>query len=496
MTMNAGGSELVQTGAAPDVDTSHSPTGSAAQAATESIAAAGEEQPSAGPGAGALPGAPIIPASESVSTNSAIDLSDTCVANPAVRIRGITEIGRDGETSRIGSWKPPFEVQRGFEASFKEIFQRAESVRVPMDAVPVPTKSTPYGTIDELFDRLQKAIAAQASLSERASRLLAHWTLSTWFSDALSLAPGVAIVGPGYEGNLVLFALRNFCRYPLMLTRADISSLKNVNWHTTPTLLFYDPSVTKQMASHLGCTATRGHLVSDAGCYRDFFGPKAIYVGEEVSADRIPLFSLQVNVHPTAAACAVEKASRMTEIEVQELQNQLLNYQLKNLVPVYNSEFDASELTSDTRAIANALGACIIDSPGLQSQLISLLAPVEDQRQADRSTGIEAVTLEAILNLCHEGKVQIFVGEIAFEVNRIVEARGERLHYSAETIGHGMKKISLVTRRLGKSGKGLVLDLATLKRAHELAAVYGGVGLEQDENNLHCQLCFANKKVM
>jgi len=32
-----------------------------------------------------------------------------------------------------------------------------------------------------------------------------------------------------------------------------------------------------------------------------------------------------------------------------------------------------------------------------------------------------------------------------------------------------------------------------MKQAHELAAVYGGAGLEQDENNLHCPLC-AEKK--
>jgi hypothetical protein len=362
-----------------------------------------------------------------------------------------------------------------------------------MDAVPAPTESTPYGTTDELFDRLQKALAVQACLSERASRLLAYWTLSTWFPDALSLAPGLTIVGPGYEGDLILCALRNFCRYPLMLTRADISSLKNVNWHTTPTLLFYDPNVTKQMASLLGCTATRGHLVGDAGCYRDFFCPKALYLGEEASADRIPLCSLQVNVHPTAAACAMEKASRLTEIEVQELQNELLNYRLRNLVRVYNSEFDASTLTSDTRAIANALGACVVDSPKLQTELIALLTPAESQRQADRSTSLEAVTLEGTLNLCHEGKAQILVGEIAAEVNRIVQARGERLHYSAETIGHQLKKVGLSTRRLGKAGKGLVMDLATMTRAHELAAVYSGVGLNQEGNNLHCQLCIENK---
>jgi hypothetical protein len=115
------------------------------------------------------------------------------------------------------------------------------------------------------------------------------------------------------------------------------------------------------------------------------------------------------------------------------------------------------------------------------------------QDQADRSTGIEAVTLEATLNLCHQSKAQILVGEIANEVNRIAQARGERLHYSAETIGHRLKKVGLSTRRLGKAGKGLAMNLATMTRVHYLAAVYGGVGLDQDKNNLHCPLCTERK---
>ncbi len=60
-------------------------------------------------------------------------------------------------------------------------------------------------------------------------------------------------------------------------------------------------------------------------------------------------------------------------------------------------------------------------------------------------------------------------------------------------IGHSLKKIGLSTRRLGKAGRGLVMDLATMTRVHELAAVYGGAGLEQDENNLHCPLCTETK---
>ncbi len=465
-TTNTNGSEFSQAGAHANVNGSSDPMESDTPSPEDPLATTYVEEPSTGPGN-----------------------SDSCVTNPVVRISGITEIGRDSKTSKLGSWKPAFEVQKGYEASFAEICERAESVLFPADAVPAPTASTPYGAADELFDRMQKAIAAQTCLSEPASRLLAHWTLSTWFADALPLAPGLAIVGPGYEGEQVLCALRNFCRYPLMLMRADINSLKNVNWHATPTLLFHDPSLTKQMASLLGCTATRGHLVGDGGYYRDFFGAKAVYLGEEVSADRIPLCSVQVNVHPIAAARAIDKASRLTEVEVQKLQNELLNYRLKNLVRVYNTEFDASTLTSDTRAIANSLGACVVDSPKLQSELITLLTPVQCQREADRSTGIEAVTVEAALNLCHAGRQELLAGEIAIEVNRIQKARGERLSYSAERVGHSLKKVGLYTRRLGKAGRGLVLDLATMVRLHELAAVYGGAGLDLDEKNLHCHLC-------
>jgi hypothetical protein len=178
---------------------------------------------------------------------------------------------------------------------------------------------------------------------------------------------------------------------------------------------------------------------------------------------------------------------------VQGLRNQLQRYRCQNLVRVYNSDFDACGLTSDTRAIAAALGACIVDSPKLQSELITLLTPAESQHQTDRSTSLEAVTLEATLNLYHEGKTQILVGEIAAEINQIVHARGERLQYSAEAIGRRLKKVGLVTRRLGKAGKGLTMDLATVTQVHELAAAYGGVGLDQDENNLHCPLCSENK---
>src|SRR5208283_324991 len=55
-------------------------------------------------------------------------------------------------------------------------------------------------------------------------------------------------------------------------------------------------------------------------------------------------------------------------------------------------------------------------------------------------------------------------------------------------VGHLLKKAGLITRRLGKAGRGLVMGLATMTRTHELAAAYSGAGLDQEENNLHCPL--------
>jgi hypothetical protein len=489
----ANGAEFPGTGAPPDVNPTVGPSELTAPTSAGPALTPSADELTTGPGAEAPATPSNNAASAGASTNSVTSHSQSFSSKPVTKVKVIKELARNSDYTST-YWKPPFEVPEGCESSIEAIVRRTALVRSPLAAIPLPNDSAPYGTTDELFGRLKNAIAAQASVSAQTSALLSYWTLSTWFSDGLSLTPGLVIVGPAHEGGLVLRALRNFCHYPLMLTRADIPSMERANWNTTPTLLLYAPNISKQMVTNLGCSSARGYMINSGGRYKDFYGPKGIYLGEEVPVDRIPRCSLQVRLLPTAPAFAMHQ-SPLTEATVQDLQNQLQEYRCKNLVRVNNSNFDASLLTSDTRAIANALGACVIDSPGLQSQLISFLTPVEYQREADRSTCLEAVMLEATLNLCHQGKAKIMVGEIATEFNQIGHARGERLVYSATKIGHPLKKVGLATRRLGKAGKGLLMDLATIKQVHDLAAAYG-VGLGQDENNLHCPLCTENKRVM
>lgn len=487
------GSNSIEAGATPNEDTAPSPTESTMPAEGPSPIA-GVDGPSTRLEEGACQALSNITARETSSIDPETTDSPKSAEAQVVRISGIKEIYRNGKTATVTTWKPPFQIEKGLEASFAEIYGRAKSLHNPLHAIPLPTGAAPFGSAIELFGRLQAAIAEQASVPAPASTLLSFWALSTWFSDALEFAPGLVVAGRAHEADLVLRALRNYCRYPLMLTRADVSSLQKVSWDSTPTLLFWDPNVSKQMASIMSCSTSRGYMIDCANGYRDFFAPKAIFLGEEASTSRTPRRYLQVNVNPLSAR-ALRAGGQDSQSTVQILQNQLLMYRLKNLVKVYNSDFDAAELTSETRAIANALCSCIVDSPKLQSELVTLLTPIEDQHRMDRATSLEAFSLEATLNLAHAGKAQVFIGEIAGEINRMIEARGERLRFSAEKIGHAMKKVGLVTRRISNKGNGLVLDLATLTQIRQLAGEYGGVGLDQDESTYTAPHIPENKSV-
>jgi hypothetical protein len=481
----AGDRDLAETGSAPNVNPASRLTEASVREATDPVARAGEKKQLTIGGAGT--GTSSNPARLTVAdAKPDAGQSDDRLANEAVQVKGIVEIAR-GSKAKLMICTPPFDVERGSEPGFLQMIERAQLLREPFTGTPVPTCAAPYGSTDDLIHRIQKEIAAQTLLSASTSSLLSFWALSTWFHDALPLAPGLIITGPAFEGDVVLRTLRSFCRYPVLLTRADTSTLKRLIWVTPPTLLFFDPNISKQMVTIVGCSTSRGYLIESEGKNRDFYCPKAIYLGEQAPLDRMPHCSLHVHLNP--ARTAVSKIAPSLESIAQSFQNQLLEYRLKNLARVYNANFEVpTMITPETGAIVRALGACIVGSVQLPSELISLFGSVADQQRADRSTSPQAVTLEAILNLAHAGRATILVAEIAAEASGINHARGGRLDYSAEAVGHALKKVGVSTRRLGKAGKGLEMDSPTMTQLHELAAGYG-VGSEHNEENLRCPWC-------
>ena len=195
----------------------------------------------------------------------------------------------------------------------------------------------------------------------------------------------------------------------------------------------------------------------------------AIYVGEDSSTKKIP-HSIHIHASPAFAHDAV--AHRPAQKKIDGLRDRIHEYSTRRLAKVRSLDFNPCGLSPEASVVANALGSCIVEVPQLQTQLVVLLKPQAQQQIADRSESDEALVVAAAL--CHQDKGELFVKEIAAEVNRPLEARGETRQLSPEKVGHKLKKVGICTRRLSQAGNGLTLDQATKIRLREVAAAYRG----------------------
>jgi hypothetical protein len=353
-----------------------------------------------------------------------------------------------------------------------------------MQAAGVPLSESPNSKSvgRQLCSWIKRSIVDQTGLPEDTCSLISFWALSTWFPEAFTVFPCLVLTGPAYEAIVVLRTLKDLCYAPMLMAAFRSSDLKVVSFNFR-TLLISQPNMNNQTAALLGNLTNRDFMIVEQGHYHYSAGSRAVYVGEDPAIKRIQ-HALYINV---AASSSVVPPTRPDWVKY--LPCHLRNYRDKHLDQVRRLEFSPSGLSLEAHAIANALGSCIVDAPELQSELVALLRPHDRQQAADRSDSLEALVAGAALTLCHKEKDQIFVKEIAAEVNRVLEDRGETLRLSPEKVGHKLKQIGLLTRRLSQAGNGLLLDGATKARVHEVAAAFRMEDPMADSANLHCSLC-------
>lgn len=372
-----------------------------------------------------------------------------------------------------------------------------EKLTAPMvatgDTAPKPAEQGPPAVTSSagIFKWTKALLLSQTHLSEEQAGLVSFWIISSWFLGALRLFPCLVITGPTHEAMRVMHVLNKLCCLPVLVhgfRRNDLEALRRCG-----TYLVFEPSLNKRTADLLSLlTYPTSRVVAGSGflsCSR----ASAIYAGEDPETPTI-LNSLRIHITASSAGLTSSPATLQTSME--RLHGHLKVYRERNLGVVEDSAWMSSGFSPEMEAVASELGRCIVDAPELQERLVALLSTHDDQLVSDRSDTPEAVLLESVLVLIHQGKSKFLVREIAEEFTRIQRARGERLVYSPERIGHLLKKVGLFTRRLGKDGRGLVMDLATVRRAHELAAMYGSAGLERSEEHLHCSECHDNERVM
>jgi hypothetical protein len=335
-----------------------------------------------------------------------------------------------------------------------------QSIEVPPSGTVLALDPTYSG--EELLNRVQGIIITHTYLTEDASMLLAYWVISTLFQGVLAVAPCVVITGPAREAGMVIKLLNSLCRDSFLMNGGG--KLTKLRLGVVGTCLLWESSLTNKTAALMSWSTTQGIPFSH-------FGSKAIYVGEDLPRQRIAH-----SIHIQAAGVSnVERdvTIRSTSEIILSARARLQLYKESNRNAVNGRPaWIAPTLSPDAGAIFCAFCAGIGDSKRLREEIVRLLQPHDQHRDAERSGSHEGLVVAALLKLSQPEKTQLYVKEIAAEVNRVQESIGESVRLNPEKVGHSLKKVGLFTRRLSHAGNGLLMDQETKARLHHLAPSY------------------------
>ena len=381
----------------------------------------------------------------------------------------------------------PMETETELPASAPaeaEIVQPSEIFAAPVEAEPAPPR---VATAVEIFGWIKQCVLAKTCLPEDAAEFVCFWIITTWCQDSLSDLPCLVITGPAHEARVVLHLLRAFCRRAVLVNgfrRKDLGVLRE----SSRTILISEPNLDRRTAALLSNLTDPKFSVVDRSWIQRYSMSMAIYAGESPRAHAIQN-SIQIHISPTNLAPLAPppwlgKMMNRIPVHLDQYRERNLDY-LREWTWVPPRVPGVYAVSRETDAIATALGHGLVDAPELRQKLLVLLKTQDRQRLSEKSNTLEAVVIEALLAFSRDGREHASCGEIADEVNCLLEVRRETVRLNPERVGHRLKNLDLPTRRLSKSANGLVFDKVTIARIHELAAVYMVEDAPVATENLH-----------
>ena len=351
---------------------------------------------------------------------------------------------------------------------------QSENLKLPRDlyhSLVLPTDVAEYGSTQSLFDSIRVLLSQYAGIPEEQCRLITYWALATWFPDALPFVPCLVLSGHSFVADGVMRLLGRVCRFPVPLVGLNPGILHLIPFDTfTPTLLIRETQLSKRTLALLEGSDQPGYFVVSGRNLVRFYCAKCIYVGDQKTEMPFGASAIQIHLEEPGKLSSRQIPSDET---LQDLQNRLFTYRWFNRPKVSSSELATLDLLPELSAVAHILSACVVDDLKLAAGVIELLKGRDDQARVDRAYGERGMVVKAVLWHCHQNEnQQVLVRDIAATVNRLYLEDGEPLKVSSESVGHMLKKLGLFSRRLGSTGRGLVLDKATKLLAHELAGSY------------------------
>jgi hypothetical protein len=335
-------------------------------------------------------------------------------------------------------------------------------------AMRFPSRAESFGSTQQLMDEICGVIQRFTDLGNDDALLAAHSVLASWFTDATDCPVSLVICGPDCpQGQRLFRILSCLYRRALLVGEINVASLCALPMDFSPSLFIERYDHSPQIQRVIRATRMRGYIPSKGKlvttrCTTVICSEEPLYgVIPDSCAIEIPVMHTRDPLRPLNGDAQ--------QIVADEFQPKLLMYRLMNYMHVLNSTFDAAPLTSTVNDLARTLGACVVDDPAQQANMVRLLGKKEKEVHEDCSCDLRVTVLEAMLSLCHQNRESVYVSEVANEANSILERRGELFVMTARSVGCKLRGMGLATGRMGAAGRGMLLTRKIQERIHRLA---------------------------
>jgi hypothetical protein len=337
-----------------------------------------------------------------------------------------------------------------------------------LQAMRFPSRADPFGSTRQLMDEICEIIKRFTDLGNDNALLAAHSVLASWFLDATDCPVSLVIYGPDCpQGQRLIRILSCLYHRALLVGQINFASLCALPMAFSPSLFIERYDHSPQIQKVIRATRTRGHIPSK-GRLVTTRCTTVIYSEEPLNGVIPDSGAIEIPVTHTRDPVPALNENAQRSI-ADKFQSRLLMYRLVNYMHVLNSTFDAAPLTSTVNDLARSLGACIVDDPAQQANIVRLLGKKDKEVSEDCSWDLSVTVLEAMFSLCHKKKESVYVSEVANEANSILESRGELIVMTPRAVGSKLRVMGLTTGRMGSSGRGMLLTREIQMRIHRLA---------------------------
>jgi hypothetical protein len=154
-----------------------------------------------------------------------------------------------------------------------------------------------------------------------------------------------------------------------------------------------------------------------------------------------------------------------------DFQQLLLDYRVRYIAQVRDSEFDVPTLGPEVRMLARVLGSAIVDAPELRADLVNLLQQYQDEIAAGNAFSEESIAVEALLHHSHTEQPDqlVYVGQLADTSSKILKDRGSRGRLEPKSLGWILRNaLGIIPKRNGK-GFAIRVSEEVRRRIHQLA---------------------------